>query len=1107
MKLRNYRSYSGQACLLGGLLTAAFGLGSVPALAQDGIDEIFITGSRIARDPNLAGANPVQSVGAEQIRVSGDFNITDVVNDVPALLNSTTSEAGLDQSGAFNAGANVLSLRGLGSNRTLTLVDGLRHVGGVQGSARVDVGSIPMNLVERVEVLTGGASAVYGADAVTGVVNFIMKDDFEGLQVDMNYGLSGEGDGQQSSITATWGTNFDDDRGNFAVSVDYRSDEGLSFADRDVFVGSGRDWINPFVAFQKGDITATGTPNFSDYYVFSISGGTDYGQRIPDAATFVTDYNAAFPGSPITAGDLTDAELALIDRAAAAPPRLVAPGRTFALTSGYGSVVPGSGYTFSYDAADLTPDLNGNGLGDCAESASGVVATDFALGPLGGCWNIDEDGNLAVFNDGLFIQSGFNTFGFGGDSFNTINQPYGDIVAPEDVININLIGHYDLSDSMRLFGSAKYVEQSIEYVNDPSSYWDLLPGFPDNPFLPAALVPAATTHGNISITVDPIGFRSVADSSRETSRFVIGLEGEFDNGIGYEFALNQGQYQETLEVGGAVIVDRWFAALDAVTDPGTGDPACRISVDPAAPALNTPFDIPTWDPGYYSFDPNDCVPIDIWSGLSGYQDQAARDFVTTTTRDEITIEQTVFSAIFTGQLSNLSWAGGIEYREESSEALFDDFQLGLIPEESAFFAAGTPLISISDNPKLVHQASITVANETGEFDATDIFLEASLPILVGEPFAEELTLEAAVRVSDYSTIGTATTWKVNTIWAPTDELTFRGGVSQAVRAPNVTELFGPTTGTTYRPEDPCDATNISSYMDPALEADIIANCIADFQAIGLAATQYQDVGGNYIFTDPLTAAFPGTEGGNPNLTEETADTYTVGFVWQPAFANGFDLTVDYWDITIEDAIGAVDAQDITDGCYVGPALNNTFCTKFERNNTNGGFIFLESSDVNFSAREAAGVDIAASYGWTAGDSNFDLTFQGTIAEKNTSFTNPVIPDEENPILGEIRNPEYAGNIFLNWNMGDLTLGLQTQYLGEQLLDYVEIETAQARYGEAVFMDEIFIHDINATWMVSDELTLYSGIKNVTDEEPFITNNAYPASARGRFFHVGFSYSL
>ena len=263
----SYVSWSrGHAATRGLLMVAGF-CAALPALAVEGgadlVEEIVVTGSRLKRDANLTGALPVQTVDSDTIRLSGEFSVTDVINDVPALLNSTTSEQSTD-SDTFDDGANILNLRGLGSTRTLVLVDGRRHVGGVQGSSAVDVGSIPLKLIDRVEVLTGGASAVYGADAVTGVVNFILKDDFEGFEVDANVGFSEKGDGEQASIAAVWGRNFNDGRGNITASIDYRADSGLQVSDRGngALIGSSRDWVNPALRFQQGD-NGAGTPNLA----------------------------------------------------------------------------------------------------------------------------------------------------------------------------------------------------------------------------------------------------------------------------------------------------------------------------------------------------------------------------------------------------------------------------------------------------------------------------------------------------------------------------------------------------------------------------------------------------------------------------------------------------------------------------------------------------------------------------------------------------------------------------------------------------------------------------------------------------------------------------
>lgn len=801
---------------------------------------VIITGSRIARDPNLASTSPVQSLDAEAIKQSGEFSIADVVNDVPALFSSTTAEGSKDN-GAFSDGANVLDLRGLGSNRTLVLVDGRRHVAGVSGQSAVDVGSIPIKLVERVEVLSGGASAVYGADAVTGVVNFILKDDFEGFDLDFSTGISGESDGAQKTFSAVWGSSFDSSKGHIAISLDYRKDDGIKSSERDngTLIGSARDWLNPARRFQDGDIDPTTMPNFAQYYNYANTGQFRYGLSIPTSESFISLYNSAFGSDPT----LTDAELALIARAANSPQRRVLPGRTFPFTSGYGYIIPGNPYTFSGMDAEVAIDLDGNGRPDCLDSFTGYNSSltgASAFGALGGCWNVSADGSYAPISDGL-IASGFQ--GFGGDSFNALRQRDEYIILPDEQTNFNALGSYDISDLHTAFFEFKYVTQETKDENQPTSFWDLLFGAPDNPYLPAFIQPTAVATGGVAITIDPIGVGTgETKTTRDTARFILGLEGSFDNGWDYETSINWGRYEEEILARNSIINDRFLAAIDAVTDPATGDPACRVEVDPNAPATTTPFNIPDYDPGYYSFTPGagQCVPLNIWAGAAGIS-QAAVDWVTTDSVTESILEQLVWSGFITGDTTDwlelpagpISFVMGAEYREEKSEALFDPFQRGVIPANAAL-PAGSLISDTTENFSLVFRPKLGVDNEVGEYDVKEFFIESSVPLLIGEEYADELTLELAVRLSDYSTIGNATTWKANLFYQPYEDLAIRTTVSEATRAPNITELFQPVSGVTFRPNDPCDAAQITALAgeNPALANQTQANCVSFFQGIG-----------------------------------------------------------------------------------------------------------------------------------------------------------------------------------------------------------------------------------------------------------------------------------
>ncbi len=153
----------------------------------------MVTGSRIHR-PDYELSNPVVSVSGENLAYSGVTNVTDFVSDFPALANSFTSEDSTDTGNNTGVvGLNLLNLRNLGEDRTLVLVNGRRHVAGQEGTAAVDTNTIPVGLIEDIQVLTGGASSVYGADGVSGVVNFVLKDDFEGVDSRLQTGTSADG--------------------------------------------------------------------------------------------------------------------------------------------------------------------------------------------------------------------------------------------------------------------------------------------------------------------------------------------------------------------------------------------------------------------------------------------------------------------------------------------------------------------------------------------------------------------------------------------------------------------------------------------------------------------------------------------------------------------------------------------------------------------------------------------------------------------------------------------------------------------------------------------------------------------------------------------------
>jgi outer membrane receptor protein involved in Fe transport len=187
-------------------------------------------------------------------REVGRHDVTDYLKTLPALVASTDkNDAAGSNTFIGGTGLTLLNLRSLGEDRTLVLVNGRRHVAGLPGSAAVDVDTIPFALLERVDIQTGGASALYGADGVSGVVNFILRRDYEGFDVRAQYGASGEGDADTVLLSGVLGQNVDDGRGNVTVALEYSKEKRLRANDRDFAGGGG------LAAFSKTMMTRSTT--------------------------------------------------------------------------------------------------------------------------------------------------------------------------------------------------------------------------------------------------------------------------------------------------------------------------------------------------------------------------------------------------------------------------------------------------------------------------------------------------------------------------------------------------------------------------------------------------------------------------------------------------------------------------------------------------------------------------------------------------------------------------------------------------------------------------------------------------------------------------------
>lgn len=479
--------------------------------------EVIVTGSRIAR-PNLEAAAPILSVTAADLTNTGNVVVGDRLNELPQLRSTFSQANSIRFIGT--AGLNVLDLRGLGTSRTLTVVNGRRHVTTSPGDSSVDTNTIPSELIERVDVITGGNSAIYGSDAVAGVVNFVLKRNFEGLRMRGQGAITSKGDRAAYFVGTTAGKNFADGRGNIAVALEYAQTNPLYFSDRESQYGAvrGRDQFNV-------------TEN--------TIGEPASGNGIPDNTFLRNVTNIA-----ISTGGAFIASCPTV-AAAGETPAAFAARRAFVCTGLRGPVAPGQ------------------------------------TGPeIGRAFVFDAAGNL-VQNNGLSdlrtVGSGNNISGLGSTlrEVGQLNPGYKRYAA-------NLLASFEVTPAFRPFIEAKYVR--IDAVQEGQATFFNNSFSINNPFLStqarntlvAALAPGATTFTAQRFNID-FGGRG-EDHRRETFRVVGGVGGTFNTDWKYEIALNYGRLDTFYQTRGNVLLAEYSRSINAVRN-AAGQIVCAVNAD------------------------------------------------------------------------------------------------------------------------------------------------------------------------------------------------------------------------------------------------------------------------------------------------------------------------------------------------------------------------------------------------------------------------------------------------------------------------------------------------------------------------------------------------
>jgi iron complex outermembrane receptor protein len=467
------------------------------------------------------------------------------------------------------------------------------------------------------------------------------------------------------------------------------------------------------------------------------------------------------------------------------------------------------------------------------------------------------------------------------------------------------------------------------------------------------------------------------------------------------------------------------------------------------------------------------------------------------------IKQTVFEGTITGNLFDLpagpvGSAFGVFYKEDKYEFIADEALRASTPDGRPDIAG----FNASDNT-------------VGKTDSTEFFAEILVPIVRDVPFIQSLDLTAGYRYADYSTAGGVNSYKGELSWAPVDALRFRGSYQRAVRAPSIVELFQPqVTNFPSITEDPCNITSAARTSGNAAAARDL--CLAQ----GLPADLID------AYNNPNDQA-EGLSGGNPDLFEETADTYSIGFVFQSPssgiFAD-FQASVDYYDISIEDAIDAVTAETFVDRCF-NPAFNpgfeldNFYCNFFGRNTSTGEITDALELQSNIGAIETSGVDLQLDWRFDAGPGQLSFNWIATYLDKfeRQELPGDVFESYEGTIGTNIANafPEWkwAFNVGYNWS----GLGVNARWR------YVDSMVDETYDGSSAALPKFSIpsvsyYDLTAYYSFSggfaDGLTLRAGVVNLTDEEPeiypsYIQANTDPSTydVLGRRYFINLNYAF
>lgn len=934
------------------LLRASVGLAAlvlaVPALAQNepavepsedvvtndtAVTEssITVTGSRIRR-PELVGLEPTLSISDEYFRDRNLTNVGDALNELPQFRGSVTPR-GVQSS--FGNGVNFINTFGLGSNRTLTLVNGRRVVssnlpslfGPGGAGVQVDLNIIPSVLIKRIDNVSVGGAPVYGSDAIAGTVNVILDTRYDGMAINATSGISDRGDAATYNVSGVLGKNFDGGRGNLTVALAYDKADGVRAGQR---------------------------------------------QHRRDNVGFLNNCTSTTATAPINDGRINP---------------------NIGCNTGPNDGIP---------ARILFRDLRSPFL-----SQSGVInGLPFQFG---------ENGNLIPVAPGTQLTGFFQS---GGNTYNTVDQT--NLSSDLRRFTANAFGSYEVTDGVELFFEGLYYKARSQeegnnpsfntFVFDPDTSGGLTYDTATTPFISDATRAFLLGQGfdtfNVSRSNEDL-FDNGARSDTELKRGVIGVRGDFraaGRPLNYEVSFNYGT-NDILNFQQNINQQRFINAVSFTQGPN----GAVCTTTPGVPvAPNQPVQ-PIADPN--------CVPLNLFGFRAASPEALA--YIREDTIEAANVRQYVFNANVGGDLFDL-WAGpvafniGYEHRDEK--------------------ASFTPS-SFTQNGG---GRGAAVAPTAGRYNVDEFFGEVLVPLVSEDnnvPLITQAEVFGRIRYVDNTVNGGFTSWAAGGRVEVLRNIGFRGNFTRSFRAPAITELFLPQSPTFERPTDLC--TLQARNAGPA--ADIRSrNCLAFLQATGNDPATYTLLAAQ--------ASVAGLSGGNPNLDNEKADSYTFGAIIQPRFLRGLTITADYVNIDISGPIASLTSADLSSGCFDNPNFDlnnpingNTFCNalgfgadgQIPNTPTNPAVRtgFVNGQSIKFEGITGT-LDYVTSLSGIGIGGSLRLGGDMLFVKKRVNDITGVAPQRSDGIVGD---PQFSGQARVVYSDQNWGFGTYVNYTGEQLI--------------------------------------------------------------------------